>query len=242
MSAGAPADVLDSVEASIGHAFSDRNLLIQALSHVSAVNAERRIASYQRLEFLGDRVLGLAVSAMIFEAFPTANEGEMSRRLASLVRRETCADVGLAWGLSPAVRLGDSEAKSGGRAKPAILADVCEAVIGAVYRDGGFSAASDVIRAAWTPRMLETARPLQDPKTALQEWAQSLGKPMPAYREMGRRGPAHRPEFTIEVGVDGVGAAEGTGSSKRLAEQAAAEAFMALHVVQSGAHPGPIAA
>lgn len=242
MSSAATAS-LDAVEASVGHAFKDRKLLVQALSHLSAVNGEQRISSYQRLEFLGDRVLGLAVSSMLYEAFPTANEGEMSRRLAALVRRETCADVAREWDLAPALRLGDSEAKSGGRTKPAILSDVCEAVIGAIYLDAGYGVVSAVIRTAWTSRMIEPARPLQDPKTALQEWAQSLGKLTPVYRETGRRGPAHRPEFTIAVDVEGVGVAEGTGSSKRLAEQAAAEAFMTDHAVRPGTpHPGPIAA
>lgn len=231
------ADALDDVERRVGHVFRDRALLTNALTHISALPAESRVRSYQRLEFLGDRVLGLAVSAMLFEAFPEAFEGEMSRRLAGLVRRETCAEVAADWNLAPAVRLGDSEIKSGGRAKPAIMSDACEAVIGAVFVDGGYGAADTVIRAAWMPRMRQPTRPLQDPKTALQEWAQSRGKATPVYRETARRGPAHAPEFTVGVEVEGVGDAEGFGASKRLAEQLAAEAFMKKH----GVPPSPIA-
>lgn len=241
MSQGVILDGVAQVEARIGHQFADPCLLTQALTHISAVPTDRRIRSYQRLEFLGDRVLGLAVSSMLYEAFGSAHEGEMSRRLAALVRRETCAEVAIEWDLGAAVRLGDSEARSGGRTKPAILSDVCEAVIGAVFLDGGYADAERVVQGAWLPRMRETARPLQDPKTTLQEWAQSLGKPAPIYRETNRRGPAHRPEFTVAVEILGAGEAEGTGTSKRLAEQLAAEAFLrSLGVALP--KPGPIAA
>jgi ribonuclease III len=234
---------LEEVEAKIGHVFRDRDLLVQALTHISAVTSERRTGSYQRLEFLGDRVLGLVVSAMIYASFPSADEGDMSRRLAALVRRETCADMARAWDLGSAVRLGESEAKSGGRNKPAILADICEAVIGAVFLDGGYPAAEAVILSAWEPLMHRPARPLQDAKTALQEWAQSLGKPAPVYRETGRRGPAHRPEFTVGVDIEGVGTAEGVGTSKRIAEQVAAESFMKKHGVNpSVPEPSPVPA
>ena len=244
MSRAGQAEVLDEVEDNIGHRFGDRSLLINALTHISAVPTDRRIRSYQRLEFLGDRVLGLVVSSMLYEAFIGADEGEMSRRLAALIRRETCAEVAGEWNLGPAVQLGDGEAKSGGRAKPAILCDVCEAVIGAVYLDGGYQAADAVVRAAWLPRMQNPARALQDAKTALQEWAQSLGKPAPNYRETARRGPAHRPEFTVGVEVEGVGDAEGIGTSKRVAEQVAAEAFMKKHVAPAApaSTSGPLVA
>lgn len=238
MTLSGEADALEDVERRVGHMFRDRALLQNALTHISALAAESRVLSYQRLEFLGDRVLGLAVSAMLFETFPNAFEGEMSRRLAGLVRRETCAEVAADWNLAPAVRLGDSELKSGGRAKPAIMSDACEAVIGAVFIDGGYEAAEAVVRAAWMPRMNQPSRPLQDPKTALQEWAQSRGKATPVYREKARRGPAHAPEFTVGVAVEGVGDAEGFGASKRLAEQLAAEAFMKKHGVPSSPNVG----
>ena len=189
MSDGSAEGTLAGVESRIGHAFRLPTLLAEALTHISAVPSDGRTRSYQRLEFLGDRVLGLVVSAMLFDAFPQADEGEMSRRLAAMVRRETCAEVAEAWDLGPAMRLGESELKSGGRSKPAILSDMCEAVIGAVFVDGGYPAATAVIRSAWMPLMSRPTRSLQDAKTTLQEWAQSLGKPTPVYREMGRRGP-----------------------------------------------------
>lgn len=227
MNKAARAIYFEDVEANVGHAFRDRGLLEQALTHISALASDRsRIASYQRLEFLGDRVLGLAVSAMLYDAFPNAEEGEMSRRLAALVRRETCASIAREWNLGPAIILGDSEVTGGGRDKPAILCDVCEAVIGAVFIDAGFEAVAQIVRSSWTARMEQPSHPLQDPKTALQEWAQSLGRPTPLYQETARTGPAHAPVFTLRVSVEGFGPANGLGSSKRNAEQAAAESFM----------------
>ena len=223
-----PADTLESLQTRIGHAFQSSPLLTQALTHISVTSSDRRrAASYQRLEFLGDRVLGLVVSAMLYAEFPDAEEGEMSRRLAALVRRETCGEVAIEWKIGPLIRLGESEAAAGGRAKVAILADVCEAIIGAIFVDGGYLAAERTVRAAWTPRMRAPTRPLRDPKTALQEWAQGLGKPAPVYREVERSGPDHAPKFTVGVTVDGFSDMTGTGSSKRNAEQAAAEAFLA---------------
>lgn len=221
------AAALAAVEARLGHTFRDRALLTQALTHISAMPSDKgRIGSYQRLEFLGDRVLGLVVSAMLYEAFPEAEEGEMSRRLAALVRRETCADIAREWLVGPAAILGESEAGAGGREKPAILSDICEALIGAVFLEAGFSQAEAIVRAAWTQRMREPTRPLQDPKTALQEWAQGRGRPTPVYREIERTGPAHAPVFTLSVTVEGSAPAQGSGTSKRIAEQAAAESFL----------------
>ncbi|MDX7950767.1 ribonuclease III [Lichenihabitans sp. Uapishka_5] len=215
------------VEAHLGHTFADRGLLAHALTHISALPADRaRIGSYQRLEFLGDRVLGLVVSAMLYEAFPNAEEGEMSRRLAALVRRETCAEIAREWQVGQAVFLGDNEAGAGGREKPAILSDICEALIGAVFIEAGFERAAAIVRAAWTERMRQPSRPLQDPKTALQEWAQGRGRPTPLYRETGRTGPAHAPVFTLSVTVDGCAPASGSGTSKRVAEQVAAQTFL----------------
>ncbi|MBV8564516.1 MAG: ribonuclease III [Methylobacteriaceae bacterium] len=222
------APVLEELEARIGYVFVNPSLLNVALTHVSAIASERtRTGSYQRLEFLGDRVLGLAISDMLYAAFPRADEGELSRRLAGLVRRETCAEVGLEWSVGAHLRLGESEAQTGGRTKAAILADVCEAIIGAVFLDGGFTAALHVVRGAWEPRMRLPRLPLRDAKTALQEWAQARGLPTPTYAELARSGPAHAPEFTIAVTVAGFRSCEGTGASKRIAEQAAAAAFLA---------------
>ena len=172
-----------SLEDRISYRFADLALLDSALSHISALKGVRnRGGSYQRLEFLGDHVLGLVISDMLFRAFPRADEGELSRRLADLVRKETCAEIARAIDLGAAVRLGASEANAGARNRPAILADVCEALIGAVYLDGGFVAAEALIARLWQARMKTKAEPLRDPKTVLQEWAQGRGLPTPAYR------------------------------------------------------------
>ena len=215
------------LEAAMGHVFKDRLVLTRALTHVSAVaNDAARSETYQRLEFLGDRVLGLAISDMLCAAFPQAAEGELSRRLADLVRKESCAEVAVEWGVGPHLKLGDGEAQTGGRKKVAILGDVCEALIAAVFLDAGFDKAREVVAKAWTARMHAPRRPLRDPKTALQEWAQGRGKPTPVYREISRTGPAHAPVFVIAVEVEDLSPAEATGASKRIAEQSAAQAFL----------------
>ena len=203
-------------------------MLDQALTHISALTGARnRASSYQRLEFLGDHVLGLVVSNMLFRAFAKADEGEMSRRLADLVRKEACADVARSIDLGSAIRLGASEVNAGGRDRTAILADVCEALIGAVFIDGGYPAATEVIERLWSERMRTPARPLRDSKTVLQEWAQARGLPTPAYREVERKGPHHDPEFRVAVVLPDRAPAEGMGRSKRAAEQAAAAAMLA---------------
>lgn len=227
----------EPLEARLNYVFADKALLARALTHISHLPSDRsRIGSYQRLEFLGDRVLGLVVSAMLFDAFGDAEEGELSRRLAQLVRRETCAEVALEWALSGHLRLGEGEMQSGGETKPAILADACEAIIGAVFLDGGYRAADALVRPVWEPRMRSPGRPLRDPKTALQEWAQGRGHPAPLYRELKREGPDHAPAFTIAVAVEGFEAGIGLGSSKRVAEQSAAEAFMVREGLLSVGH------
>ncbi len=223
-----------SLEERIGYRFADATLLDSALSHISSLKGSRnRAGSYQRLEFLGDHVLGLVISDMLFRAFPKADEGELSRRLADLVRKETCADMARAIDLGAAIRLGSSEANAGGRKRPAILADVCEALIGAVYLDGGFPAAEALVGRMWEERLRSTAQPLRDPKTVLQEWAQARGLPTPAYREVARSGPDHDPEFRVAVHVAKFAPAEGLGRSKRAAEQAAAAAMMAREGVKT---------
>ena len=223
-----------SLEERIGYRFKDATLLDSALSHISSLKGSRnRAGSYQRLEFLGDHVLGLVISDMLFRAFPRADEGELSRRLADLVRKETCADMARAIDLGAAIRLGSSEANAGGRKRPAILADVCEALIGAVYLDGGFPAAEGLVGRMWEQRLRSTAQPLRDPKTVLQEWAQARGLPTPAYREVARSGPDHDPEFRVAVHLAKFAPAEGLGRSKRAAEQAAAAAMMAREGVKT---------
>jgi ribonuclease-3 len=222
------------IEERIDFHFVDPSLLDCALTLISALKGPRnRAGSYQRLEFLGDHVLGLVISEMLFRTFPRANEGELSRRLADLVRRETCAEVARAIELGEAIRLGSSEAQAGGRARIAILADVCEAMVGAVFLDGGYPAATRVIERLWGERLRAPMRPLRDPKTVLQEWAQSRGLPTPAYREIERRGPHHDPVFRVTVELPALDPAEGVGRSKRAAEQAAAAAMLAREGVES---------
>jgi ribonuclease-3 len=216
-----------ALEERIGYHFSDKALLDQALTHISALASGRnRVGSYQRLEFLGDHVLGLAISDMLFRSFPEADEGELSRRLAALVRRETCAEVARAIDLGPAMKLGNPEIAAGGRKRTAILADVCEALIGAVFVDGGYPPAATLVEQLWQAQMLKPPRPLRDPKTVLQEWAQARGMPTPTYREIDRSGPHHDPEFRVVVEIADRAPAEGNGRSKRAAEQAAALALL----------------
>ncbi|MBX3553467.1 MAG: ribonuclease III, partial [Pseudolabrys sp.] len=195
------AKIRTDVESTIGYQFTDKTLLERALTHISAASGGNRIASYQRLEFLGDHVLGLVVSDMLFRAFPKANEGELSRRLADLVRKDACADVARAMDLGPELKLGSSEQQAGGRKRTTILADACEALVGAVFVDGGYKAAAQVIEKFWKPRMLRPVRSLRDPKTMLQEWAQARGLPTPAYREISRTGPHHDPKFRVAVSL-----------------------------------------
>ena len=215
------------LEARIGSSFRDRLLLKRALTHVSAVKTSTaRVETYQRLEFLGDRVLGLAISDMLFSTFPKADEGELSRRLADLVRKETCADVAKDWGAGPLIRFGGGESLTGATKITTILGDVCEAIIGAVFVDGGFDEARALVSREWGDRMRAPKRPLRDSKTALQEWAQARGLPAPSYTETDRSGPAHAPIFTVNVQVEGFAAIGASGASKRVAEQAAAKAFM----------------
>jgi ribonuclease-3 len=221
------------LEDRIGYRFTDAALLECALTHISALKGARnRAGSYQRLEFLGDHVLGLVISDMLFRAFPKADEGELSRRLADLVRKETCAEIALTIELGAAIRVGSSEANAGARKRPAILADVCEALIGAVYLDGGYKGAEGLVERLWQERMRAKTQPLRDPKTVLQEWAQGRGLPPPIYREVARSGPDHDPEFRVAVQLPAFTPAEGSGRSKRTAEQAAAAAMLAREGVE----------
>ncbi|KRE17460.1 ribonuclease [Bosea sp. Root381] len=221
---GRKAPETSRLQATLGHVFTDQSLLATALTHMSAEGS--RLQSYQRLEFLGDRVLGLSVADMLFERYPQAEEGDLSRRLADLVRKETCAEVAIAWNLGSFMRLGEGEILGGARKNKAILADACEAIIGAVFIDGGYPAARALIERAFGERMLKPVRPLRDAKTALQEWAQGQGYQTPTYSERGRSGPDHAPVFRVAARINGLADAEAQGTSKRLAEQAAAEAFL----------------
>ena len=163
----------------------------RALSHSSTVASPRLQVdqTYQRHEFLGDRVLAVTIADMLLKAFPKADEGELARRFNGLVRNETCADVAREIGLGPYIRLGEGEAQAGGRKKEAILGDVCEAIIGAIYLDGGFEKARDIVMHYWERRMLDWSGPLRDAKTTLQEWVQGNKLPPPTYRLVERTRP-----------------------------------------------------
>ncbi|MBR0777845.1 ribonuclease III [Bradyrhizobium diazoefficiens] len=221
------ADANAAVEARIGHAFADPNLLMQAITHVSALKSGRKRGdSYQRLEFLGDHVLGLVVSDMLYQAYPNADEGELSKRLAELVRKESCADVAKSLGLLDDIKLGSVGPSADARLRKSVLGDICEAVIGAIYLDGGHAAAAEFVKRNWTERMHKPRRPLRDPKTVLQEWAQGKGLPTPVYREVERTGPHHDPQFRVAVDLPGLAPAEGVGGSKRAAEKVAASVMI----------------
>ncbi|HEY8567309.1 MAG TPA: ribonuclease III [Beijerinckiaceae bacterium] len=222
MSRRTPHD-LALLEEQVGHRFASPALLTQALTHVSAGPG---LQSYQRLEFLGDRVLGLCIAQMLYDAYPTESEGELSRRLSELVRRETCAAVAQDWGIGPFLRLAGGATQGGGRTNPTILSDVCESVLGAVFLDGGYSVARAVVERAFGAALAAPRRPVRDPKTALQEWAQGRGLPAPIYATVERSGPDHAPSFGIAARIQGVPEAVGRGPSKRVAEQEAARALL----------------
>jgi ribonuclease III len=217
----------EKLEARLGYRFADPDLLDRALTHSSAVSPGRRVErSYQRLEFLGDRVLGLVVADMLYRRLPKANEGELSRALNALVRKETCAAIARDLNLGTELNLGESEARTGGAKKEAILGDVAEAVIGAIYCDGGLGRAFEVVERLFEDYIDLAGTERADAKTTLQEWAQGRGLEPPNYVEVERRGPDHAPEFTIAVRLDGYDSAEASGTSKKLAEHKAAEKFL----------------
>lgn len=216
---------MDKLTAITGHTFRDPALLRLALTHRSAAGKGRE--TYERLEFLGDRVLALVIADLLYKAYPSEDEGALAKRLVDLVRRETLAEIAQSLGLPALIELSRGEEDAGGRDNPAILADVCEAMIGALYLDGGLEMARSFIRRNWSDRMASTPEPPKDAKTALQEWAQGRGLELPDYREIERSGPDHAPLFTIEVCVDDFPPERGEGPTKRAAEQVAAERLLA---------------
>jgi len=208
----------------LGHEFARPELLEQALTHPSATAK----STYERLEFLGDRVLGLVVADMVYRTYPNEPEGALARRHTALVRKEALARVAEAIDLGAYLRISRGEAEQGGRSSHSLLADACEAVIAALFLDGGFEAARRFVERWWQPLLSEQAEPPQDAKTALQEWAQGLGLPLPAYRLIASEGPPHDPIFEIEVSLPGRPSARGSGRSRRVAEAAAAGAMLGL--------------
>lgn len=216
---------LQALEARIGHRFSRPELLARAVTHSSMSSPTRQ--DNQRLEFLGDRVLGLVMAEALLAHDKKASEGQLAPRYNALVRKETCADVARQLGLGDALKLGRSEMLSGGRRKQALLGDAMEAVIAAVYLDGGFDAARSLILRLWAKRIAGVETDARDPKTALQEWAQARGMTPPGYVELGRSGPDHQPVFTVEARLENGEVERAEAGTKRAAEQAAARALLA---------------
>ncbi|MDP4031560.1 MAG: ribonuclease III [Pseudorhodobacter sp.] len=216
---------LQAFSGRIGHVFHRPELLRRALTHASISSPTR--PDNQRLEFLGDRVLGLVMAEALLSADPAASEGQLAPRFNALVRKETCADVARAIGLGDVLKLGRSEMVSGGRRKEALLGDGLEAVIAAVYMDGGFDAARDTVLRLWGERIGSVQTDARDAKTSLQEWAQARGMPPPGYTEIGRDGPDHQPIFTVEVRLENGAVELARSGTKRAAEQAAAKALLA---------------
>lgn len=224
---------LSALEERLGYRFKDIALLEQALTHNSFVTG-RKHASNQRLEFLGDRVLGLAVAEMLFASFPGNLEGELSQRHTALVRNETCVEVAQLLNLGMHLKLGPGERNSGGERNHSILGDACEAIIGALFLDGGYEPAKKLIERYWRPLMQASAQAPRDAKALLQEWALGRGLPVPSYREVERTGPDHKPVFRVALELPGILPVEGVGPSKREAERAAASQMLAREGVLAG--------
>jgi ribonuclease-3 len=208
---------MDSLQTRINYHFRDGGLLTLALTHPSVAKAQ----SNQRLEFLGDSILGAIVARILYDLYPTEQEGELARRHAGLVRGETLTAVAREIGLGESMHIGISE-QGGGRDNASNLEDALEALIGAIYLDGGMEAAEKFITPRWTQMARKIEAPPKDAKTSLQEWAQARGLPVPTYTIVETTGPAHAPEFTIEVLVQNCPPARAAAASKKLAEQLAA--------------------
>ena len=202
----------------------NNNLLTDALTH-SSLNKLTKVDN-QRLEFLGDRVLALVISDALLEADPLAREGQLAPRLNVLVKKETCADIASKIGIGSALLIGRSEMISGGRHKMAILGDAMEAVIAAIYLDGGLESARTSILKVWDQHLKDAPSKSFEAKSYLQEWAQARGMNPPVYKEKKRLGPDHAPMFQVEVVLDDGETAFGTASSKRAAEQEAAKSLL----------------
>lgn len=217
----------------LGHDFRDPSLLDQALTHASVGEGAERDArgrpflDNQRMEFLGDRVLGLLVADRLVRDLPAADEGEMSSRLHALVDKPTCARVAESMGVGGAMRLSPGEAKQGGRRREGVLGDAMEAILAAVWLDGGIDAARAVFERAWAAELAAPPRrALTNPKSALQEWALGQGRPLPTYRIIERTGSDHAPTFTVEASVAGIPPLTAQGRSRQDAEKAAATALL----------------
>lgn len=220
---------LEGFEKTLGHRFDRPELLRAALRHSSLAPDQRgrkRGEHFERLEFLGDRVVGLTVADLLLARFPDEAEGDLARRHAALVSRETLARLAEEIGLGPQLHLTKGEDETGGRTKPTVLADALEAVVGAIFRDGGLEPARAFVARLFEAKLDDSAQPPRDPKTALQEWAQGQGLPLPSYRTVSTQGPAHKPHFKVEVSVKGIETVAAEGASKQAAERAAAAALL----------------
>ncbi len=218
---------IEELERRIGHTFVDRDLLERALTHASVGDGARDVRHNERLEFLGDRVLNLCAAERLMALDPDSREGEMSRRLASLVNYHACARAAHRAGLPEALRLSASATKIGARKSDAVLGDACEALMAALYIDGGLETAKAFFETFWAEEFehIDTPRG-KDPKTQLQEWAQGLGLPLPVYEIVSREGPPHAPAFTVEVTVRGFASERGEGGSRQAAEKSAAQTML----------------
>lgn len=214
------------LETAIGYQFRDLKLIAEALTHSSVRAGRSGQVDNERLEFLGDRVLGLAVAELLHARYPQLREGELARRFNRMVSGVACAQIARDIDLGKHVILAESEADSGGRNKDTILADAMEAILGAIFVEKGFIKAQKVVCHLWRDRLDALGATPVDPKSALQEWAQGRGLPLPLYREAGRSGPDHAPQFIAEVNIKSFSPALAEGSSKRHAEQAAARRFL----------------
>ena len=218
---------LDMLEKSIGYVFKDKDLAMRALTHSSYGDGRRKTPDYERLEFLGDRVLGLMTAEKLY-FLSGEKEGTLARRLNALVRKETCARISRRLGIGEALLISPSEEKQGGREKTSILGEACESILGAIYLDGGFPAAQTFFDKHWKNDIdAVTNKSMKDPKTALQEKASGESKALPVYTVLERSGPDHKPLFVIEVEVEGIGSAKGTGKSKKDAER-----YAAIHLLE----------
>ncbi|MEQ9694571.1 ribonuclease III [Shimia sp. SDUM112013] len=216
---------LKALQKRIGHEFSRPELLVRAVTHSSMSSPTRD--DNQRLEFLGDRVLGLVMAEALLSQDRAATEGQLAPRFNALVRKEACADVAREIALGDAMKLGRSEMMSGGRRKQALLGDAMEALIAAVYLDAGFETAKQMVVRLWGDRVTKVEADARDPKTSLQEWAQARGLKPPTYETVARTGPDHAPVFRISVTLETGQSTEAADNSKRKAEQAAAKALLA---------------
>ena len=214
---------IDALEATLEYTFKNKDLLNRALTHASAISDRRSRFSYERLEFLGDRVLGITIAEFLYLKFENEPEGGLAPRLNILVNREACAEASKRLGLHKFLILDTAEEKAGGREKVSILADICESVLGAVYLDGGLKPAKTVIEMAWAPMLKGLGKRPKDPKSTLQEWSQAQKMDMPTYQIIGRVGPDHAPEFQAHVFVGEFEPAAGQGKTKQEAQRDAAK-------------------